>query len=180
MFMNLPLLYLSVPVIFLCFLSFTWLVQCVYRMSDVERRVVWGGLYMQKPFYIWCCTFLLSSFGCTSSFVLYATLEPPEVFSILIFVCMNVSYMAFHFGLLREIKQLVLQSLDINVAILLALFVYTLLVFRVDRSASNEALIVGTHVCNAAAIFHVLVMERVVWYGGWVLRMQDNYIEEFI
>lgn len=178
--MNLPLLYLNIPVVILVFLAEAWLAQRMYRMSAVERRVVWGGLYTPKSFYTWCCTFVLSSFGFTSSFVLFVTLEPPDVFSIFIFVCLNVCYVALNFGILCERKQVVVQCLDISVAIVLALFVYTLLVFRVDSGASNAALLVGTHVCNAVALFHVLVMDRVIWYGGWVLEMQDSYVEAFI
>jgi hypothetical protein len=178
--MNLPLLYLNIPVVMLVFLCEAWVAQRMYRMSAVERRVVWGGLYTAKTFYAWCCTFVLSSFGCTSSFVLFVTLEPPDVFSVFLFVCLNVCYVALNFGILRERKQIVVQCLDINCAILLALFLYTLLVFRVNAGASNAALLVGTHVCNAVALFHVLVMERVIWYRGWVLQMQDSYVEEFI
>jgi hypothetical protein len=178
--MNLPLLYLNIPVVILVLLADAWVALRMYRMSALERRVVYGGLYNQKYFYVWCCTFLLSCFGCISSFVLYLTLEPPDVFSIFLFVCLNTCYTALGFGLVHENKQLVVQCLDIIIAIFLALFVYTVLVFRVESGTPNAALLVGTHFCNAVAILHVLVMERMIWYGGWVVRMQENYIEDFI
>ena len=179
MCMNLPLLYMNIPVVILVLLADAWLTLRIYRMSAPERRVVWGGLYTQKSFYAWCCTFLLSCFGCVSSFVLYLMLEPPDMFSIFIFVCVNVCYLALTFGLLHEDKKVVVQSLDLIMSVFLALFVYTLLVFRVDTGAPNAALLIGTHVCNAVSIFHTVVMERMIWYGGWVVQMQDHYIENF-
>ena len=180
MCMNVLLLYLGIPAAALACLSEARVALWLARQNKEDYRIAWGGLFAPVPFWIWCCTFVLSCFGCISTFVLYATLEPPDVFSIVLFVLMNASYMLLADALTQDRVQLVAHCLDINVAIFLSLFVYTLLVFRVDAHGGGSGLLVGTHCCNAASIFHALVVERVWWFRGWVLARQDAYVDAML
>lgn len=178
--MNLLLLYLGIPAAFLTCLSELRVALWLSRRTHEDKRIAWGGLFARAPFWIWCCTFVLSCFGCISTFVLYATLEPPDVFSIVLFVLMNASYMILGDALTQDRVQLVAHCLDVNIAIFLCLFVYTLLVFRADAGAGSTGLLVGTHCCNAASIFHALVVERVWWFRGWVLARRDAYVDAML
>jgi hypothetical protein len=94
-----------------------------YYTSDEDRTITWDGLH-GRVFYAWVLTFLLSSFTCTSNFVLYTSLDTPETFSIVFFVVMNVSYIAFTWALLRERKNLVLVTLWTNVVVYTVHFVF--------------------------------------------------------
>jgi len=173
--MNLFLLYLGIPAAFLVCLSEARVALWLSRQTAEDKRIAWGGLFQPVPFWIWCCTFVLSCFGCISTFVLFATLEPSELFSIVLFVLMNVSYMVLGDALTQKHVRLVAHCLDVNIAIFVALFVYTLLVFR-----KNTGLLVGTHLCNAVSIFHALVVERMWWFRGWVVAKQEEYADEFL
>jgi len=165
--MNVVLLCLVLPIGFTLFLYDAWLVYRFYHTSDKERAVVWGGL-QGKVFYVWVVTFLLSCFGCTSSFVLYASMEPPDEFSIFLFVVLNVSYLLFNYALLHEMKNLVLVSLWTNVVVFVVLFVYTVVVFDASSQASTVGFLLWTHFCNFVAVVHVYVIDLMIWYSGWI------------
>ena len=165
--MNVLLLYLVLPVFFALFLYDVWLAYRLYHMSDKERAVAWGGL-QGKVFYAFVLTYLLSCFGCTSSFVLYASMETPDEFSIFLFVVVNVSYLLFNYAFLREMKNLVLISLWTNVVVFVVLFVYTVVVFDGSSHASTVGFLVWTHFCNFVAVVHCYVIDLMIWYSGWI------------
>jgi hypothetical protein len=85
-----------------------------------------------------------------------------------LFLVLNVSCLAFNYALLSDKKNTVLVCLWTNVVVLTALFVYTAVVFKEDSHASNAGLLVATHVCNFVSIFHVYVMDLMIWYSGWI------------
>ncbi len=165
--MNVLLLCLVLPLGNVLLVYDAWLVYRKYYTSDEDRTIVWGGL-QGSVFYTWVLTFLISSFGCTNSFVLYASLDPPENLSIIIFVVMNVQYIAFNWALLRERKRLVLMTLWTNVVVYTVLFVYTAVSFKEASAASTKDVFVATHVCNLVSVVHVYVMDLMFWHTGWV------------
>jgi len=114
------------------------------------------------------------------TFLLFLALEPPDTSSIVLFACLNACYVFIGVGILREDNHLVVQGLDIAVALFVFLFWYTLLVFRLDHAPASPALLLATHLANFVGIIHALVMERWVWYRGWLACVQDKYIEAFI
>lgn len=134
------------------------------KMPAEERRKTWGGL-QGVYFYIWGLTYVLSSFGCCSSFMLYVSLDNFDGAVVCIFVGMNVCYVALNDGLHRGMKDAVLACLCANVLILMWLFVYSWVVFQ-----AGSALILATHLCNAVAIFHAVTMELIIWQEGWLIQ----------
>jgi hypothetical protein len=165
--MNVLLLCVVLPLFLALLVYDACIVYHFYRLGVKASRVAWGGL-QGNLFYAFVVTFLLSGFGCTSTFVLYASLETPETSSIFLFVVMNASYLAFNYALMHNKQDLVLVCLWTNILVFTTLFVYTIVVFDPRADLDNERLIVATHVCNFVAIFHVVVMDLVVWYTGWI------------
>ena len=178
--MNLPLLWVTIPGVVLVVLSDAWVVFRLCRMPAPLQRVLWGGLHDRKPFVLWVATYITSCFACVSTFLLFLALEPPDTSSIILFACLNACYVCIGVGILREDKQLVVQGLDICVALFIFLFWYTVLVFRLEYRRVPPALLLATHLANFVSIVHALVMERWVWYRGWVVCIQDKYVAEFI
>jgi hypothetical protein len=165
--MNVLMLCLVLPFFFALLAYDARLAYVLYHTSEEARRVAWGGL-QGKLFYVGVLTYLLSSFGCTSTFVLYASRDTADGFSIFLFLVLNVSCLAFNYALLRDKKNTVLVCLWTNVAVLTTLFVYTAVVFKWDSHTSNADLLVATHVCNFVSVFHVYVMDLMIWYSGWI------------
>jgi len=173
-YMNWLLLALIIPLALCLLLYDIWVVYRVSRASEPERIVVWGGLNDTKSFYTFIVTFCLSSFGCVSSFVLFVTAETTDVFIIFVFMVMNASYLIFNYGLLLELKNMVVMCLWTNIYVFIVLFIYTILVFKMESDSSNLGLLVGTHICNAVAIFHVTIIDIVIWYDGWVANIEEG------
>ena len=165
--MNVLLLCLVLPLGFALLVYDARLAYVLYHMSAEASRVAWGGL-RGKVFYVGVLTFLLSSFGWTSTFVLYASRDTVDGFSIFLFLVLNVSCLAFDYAVLRDMKNTVLVCLWTNVFVISAMFVYTAVVFGAGSHASNAGLLVATHVCNFVSVFHVYVMDLMIWYTGWI------------
>jgi hypothetical protein len=165
--MNVLLLCLVLPVAFALLVYDAWLAYRLYRMSAEENRVAWGGL-KGKVFYASVLTYLLSGFGCTSSFVLFASRDTADGSSTFLFLVLNASCLAFNYAVLRDMQNAVLVCLWTNVCVLTALFVYTSVAFDAGSDASNAGLLFATHVCNFVGIFHAYVMDLMVWYDGWI------------
>jgi hypothetical protein len=178
--MNLSLLCVTIPGVVLVVLSDAWVVVRLYRMPAPLQRVLWGGLHDRTPFVLWVSTYVTSCFACVSTFLLFLALEPLDTSSIILFACLNECYIFIGVGILREDNQLVVQDLDICVALFVFLFWYTLLVFLLDHAPVSPALLLATHLANTVAIVHTVVMERWVWYRGWVACVQEKYVAEFI
>ena len=96
--MNVVLLGLVLPVALAVFVYEWWFAYRLAVMSADESRVAWGGV-RGVAFYEWVLTFLLSSFGCTSSFVMFASLETPEDVSTFLYVVMDVTYLALIYAI---------------------------------------------------------------------------------
>ena len=92
--MNVLLLCLVLPVAFALLVYDAWLAYRLYRMSAEANRVAWGGLN-GKVVYAFVLTFLLSCFGCTSSFALFASRDTADGSATFLFVVLNASYLAF-------------------------------------------------------------------------------------
>jgi hypothetical protein len=164
--MNVLLLCLVLPFFVFLLLHYAWLAYRLHCMSDEHRTIAWGGLH-GSVFYVLVLTYLISSFGCTSSFVLFASLDPPESFSILLFMLINASCTAFTYALLGQRKNLLLVTLWTNVVVITILFVYTVVTFNGASQTSTTGLLVVTHLCNVVSIVHVYVMDLMIWYSGW-------------
>ena len=165
--MNVLLLCLVLPLGFALLVYHARVAYVLHHMSAEASRVAWGGL-RGKVFYVGVLTFLLSSFGWTSTFVLYASRDTVDGFSIFLFLVLNVSCLAFDYAVLRDMKNTVLVCLWTNVFVISAMFVYTAVVFGAGSHASNAGLLVATHVCNFVSVLHVYVMDLMIWYTGWI------------
>lgn len=172
--MNVLLLCLVLPLVFGVFVAIVWLAYCLSRMSVEANRVAWGGL-RGKVFYAFVLTYVLSCFGCTSSFVLFASRDTADGSSIFLFVVLNLSYLAVIYAILHEMENVVLACLWANIFVFTALFVYTAVAFDARSDAANAGLLVATHVCNFVSVFHVYVMDLMVWYDGWI-HARDVYM----
>jgi len=175
--MNLVLLCLVLPVGFALLVYDVWLANFVRRMSEEESAVAWGGL--RGPFfYAGVLTYLVSGFGCTSSFVLYVSQEDTDAFPVFLFLTMNVSCLVFNYALVRGLKNVVLVCLWTNIFCSTALFVNTADVFDASSvtPAWSERLLVATHVCNLVGVLHVYVMDLLIWHSGWTdaLAAKEN------
>lgn len=164
--MNVLLLWVVLPLFLALLVSHAWLAYRLYYMAKPQQTIAWGG-FQGKLVYLFVLTFLLSSFGCVSTFVLYASMETPETFSIFLFVATNAACITFDYALLHNKQALVLACLWTNIFVFIALFVYTIFAFgpRAD---------LATHICNFVSIFHVLVMDLFVWYTGWIEALEKH------
>jgi hypothetical protein len=171
--MNVLLLCLVLPLGFAVFVYDARLVYVLHHMSEEANRIAWGGL-RGKVFYAFLLTFLLSCFGCTSSFALFASRDTADGSATFLFVVLNLSYLAGIYAMLHDMENVVLVCLWTIICVLTALFVYTAVAFDARSDASNAGLLVATHVCNFVSIFHVYVMDLRYWYYGW-LYARDVY-----
>ena len=165
--MNVLLLCVVLTLFLALLVSHAWLAYRVYYMSKHEQTIAWGG-FQGRLLYLFVVTFLLSSFGCMSSFVLYASMETPETSSIFLFVTTNAACITFDYALLHNKQALVLVCLWTNVLVFTSLFVYTIVAFDPRADLDKAPLIVATHVCNFVAVFHVFAMDLMVWHTGWI------------
>ena len=147
--MNVVLLCLVLPVALVLFVYEGWFLYLLSRMSEDEGRVARGGL-RGTVFYAWVLTFLLSSFGCTSSFVMYASLETPEGTSTFLYVVMDVTQIAFIYAMLHDMKNVVLVCLCTNVFVFVVLFVYTVVVFDAASHTWTFGFLVWTHLLTSS------------------------------
>jgi len=165
--MNVLLLCVVLPLFLALLVSHTWLAYLLYYMAKPEQTITWVG-FQGRLLYLFVVTFLFSSFGCMSTFVLYASMETPETSSIFLFVTTNTACITFDYALLHNKQDLVLVCLWTNVLVFTSLFVYTIVAFDPRADLHNAPLIVATHVCNFVAVFHVFAMDLMVWYTGWI------------
>ena len=165
--MNVLLLCVVLPLFLALLVSHAWLAYRLYYMAKPQQTIAWGGFH-GRLLNLFVVTFLFSSFGCMSTFVLYASLETPETSSIFLFVTTNAACITFDYALLHNKQALVLVCLWTTVLVFTTLFLYSIVVFDPSADVDNAPLIVATHVCNFVAIFHVFAMDLMVWYSGWI------------
>lgn len=157
--MNWMLLDIVVPLALLLLLSILHLIQQISLRNKASRQEAFGGL-QGWIYYLWCCTYVISSVGVLVTFAIHAILG--EGWPIIaIFMCMDVSLIGFNAGFLRKSTPTVFFTLVLAVSSYLGLFVYTLYVFP------DMVGIVGVHVCNAICVFHGLVLDFGVWQYQW-------------
>lgn len=149
-------------------LSDIQLAQRLSRMNGEERRRTWGGL-QGNIFRLWAVTFVVSSFGCCSSFVLYVSLGRLDGVSTCAFAGLNASCLALNHGLERERRGAVQACLCTNVLLCMGLFVYAWVVLQAD-----SALILATHACNGVGIFHAAIMDLIFWHEGWLIQLESS------
>lgn len=88
---------------------------------------------------------------------------------VLLFAVLDISYVVFIYAVEGDHVNLVRGVLWTNVIGYIVLFVYSLVIFPVDNHVvDNNALLYVTHVFNAVTIFHVGVMDLIIWWNGWV------------
>ena len=178
--MNWWLLGLVCPLFILFSIYHVKIVRHIKKKSESERIIVWGGLQEKTPFRVWVVTYILSSIGCISTFVLFVSLNTPDGFSIFLFVSLNVSYIAINYGIIQEKTRLVLFCLWSSMFVYIALFVYTVVAIKTEEDAYNDALLVVVHLCNAVAVIHVAVMDLIIWYRGWAEQLRrDQLVNQF-
>jgi hypothetical protein len=149
-------------------------VHLISLMSDPEKRVVWGGLFQKHMFYFSIVTYLLSSFGVTASFFMTLVSDEENFAVYAIIIVWNVSNTIFDYGLLHNKRQVVLACLVVNLAAAIALFVDFAVVLDIATQQSfSVVFMVCTHICNAVSVFHVTIIDLVIWYASWWKELAD-------
>lgn len=183
--MNLPLLYVVLPLAFLLFI-FAVAFTCRLRTkSTAEFAVIWGGLYGKPQIYVWCVTYVLSSLGGILTFYLHVEFaSDADVFPVYLFGTANISYVVYICVVESRNIAAVLTCLIVNCVVYLMLFVYTVAVFHSvplpedDNRVSWMSLLIVTHFCNAVAVFHVVVMDLWIWFGEWEKAVADVQVHD--
>ena len=113
---------------------------------------------------------MVSSIGTILTFYLFVQFTRDDtVLPVFLFGVMDISYVAFIYAVEGDNVKLVRVVLWTNVIAYMILFVYSLVTFPVDdHVVGNPALLYVTHVFTAVAIFHVGVMDLIIWWNGWV------------
>ena len=142
----------------------------MYTMPTPRFAILWGGLYRKPHIYFWVLTFLLSSVGGILTFYLHVQFTTDaNIYPVFLFGVLNASYIIFIYAVESDNVNLVRTCLWANVIVYIMLFVYSIVIFHVDNAAvDNPALLYVTHVLNAVAIFHVVVMDLIIWWNGWI------------
>lgn len=168
--MNLPLLCVVLPLAALYFISYAMFACRIARMSRQQFEVFRGGLNQTPRVLLFFLTFLVSSIGTILTFYLYAQFTSDDtVLPVLLFAVLDISYVVFIYAVEGDHVNLVRGVLWTNVIGYIVLFVYSLVIFPVDNHVvDNNALLYVTHVFNAVTIFHVCVMDLIIWWNGWV------------
>ena len=168
--MNLPLLCVVLPLAALYFISYAMFAWRMQTMSAQKFGILWGGLNQKPRIFLWCLTFVLSSLGGILTFYLYVQFTSDDtVLPVFLFGVLDISFVIFIYAVEGDHVKLVRGILGLNIVAYIILFVYSLVTFPVDNHVvDNPALLYVTHVCNAVAIFHVAVMDWIIWWGGWV------------
>jgi hypothetical protein len=109
---------------------------------------------------IWRVTFVISSIGIISSFLLHL-LYSQDWIIVCIFASMNVAHIVFDAALINNSTYSVFASLIILLLSYTTLFVYTIITFPT---------LVLVHMCNSVGIFHGLVLDCIVWQRGWWIQ----------
>jgi hypothetical protein len=183
--MNLPLLYVVLPLAFLLFI-FAVAFTCRLRTtSTAEFAVIWGGLYGKPQIYVWCVTYVLSSLGGVLTFYLYvACANETDVFPVWLFSTVNVSYIVYSCFVESRNVAVVLTCLIVNCVVYLMLFVYTVAAFlsiplpEDDNRVSWISLLIVTDFCNAVAVFHVGVMDLWIWFVEWEKKVSEVEVHD--
>jgi hypothetical protein len=176
--MNLPLLCAVLPLAAVLFVKAVLWIYSVYGRSPVQRNVIWGGLDTKERAAAWCLTYVLSSLGGLLTFYLCVVFTgDDDVLPVFLFGTLDISYIVYLYivddGLLRA--SLVRLCVWFNFILYVILFAYTLIKFPVDRADVSNATLIGvTHFCNAVAIFHALVMDAILWFEGWMTKLEYN------
>lgn len=171
--MNLPLLYVVLPLAAVLFIVAVRWVLSVYYRSPREREIVWGGFKTDGLVAAWCLTYVLSSVGGLLTFYLHVVFKgDADLFPVFLFGAVNITYIVFLLVVDADShsKVLVVQvCLIVNFVLYVMIFVNAWLTFPLDdKDVSNAALLGVTHVCNAVAIFHALVIDYWYWFHqGW-------------
>jgi hypothetical protein len=164
--MNVLLLCLVLPLGFALLVYDARVAYVLYHMTEDERRVAWGDLH-GTLFRVAAVTYVLSGFGCVSSFVLFASQENADSVALFAFPALNVSCLVFDYALLREMRTVVLACVWTNIFVYAVLFVQTVVVFSADAGAASAGLLLATHACNVVAILHGYVIDLLIWYSSW-------------
>lgn len=172
--MNLPLLCVILPLAALYFITYALFACRITRMSTQQFEVFRGGLNQTPRVLLFFLTFVVSSIGTILTFYLFVQFTSDDtVLPVFVFGVMDISYVAFIYAVEGDHVKLVRGVLWTNVIAYIVLFVYSLVIFPVDNHVvDNPALLYVTHVFTAVAIFHVGVMDLIIWWNGWY----DHYL----
>jgi hypothetical protein len=177
--MNLPLLCVVLPLAALYFISYAMFAWRMQTMSAQKFATLWGGLTQKPRIFLWCLTFVVSSIGGILTFYVYVQFTNDDtVFPVVLFGVLDISFIIFIYAVEGDRVNLVRGVLWLNVVAYIILFAYSLVIFPVDNHVvGNPALLYVTHVFNAVAIFHVSVMDLVIWWGGWVEHYEHELLK---
>ena len=170
--MNLPLLYVVLPLAAVTFICAVRWIRSVYLRTPSQREVVWGGFQTNELAAAWSLTYVVSSVGGLLTFYLHVVFKgDTDMLPVFIFGTLNISYILYLYVVdkIEHSRVYVVQvCLIVNVVLYTMLFAYTFMTFPLDdKDVSNATLIGVTHFCNAVAIFHAWVMDAYLWFNGW-------------
>ena len=170
--MNWVMFALVVPCAIAAAIADLFTVYFVSQKTEWDRRVLLGPLQQTGPFALATATFLISSVGSVTSFFLFMMHEPEEYASLCIFCVWSVSSVVCNWALLGTRRHIVLACLLTNVVCGIALFVYTGVVFDLLHTSAQQVVVLISHCCNAVGVFHVTIVDLVIWYDGWASHLR--------
>jgi len=167
--MNVPLLVCVLVLGGILFIMDVMFARRLYKMPLSEFVVIWGGLYAKPQIYIWCTSGLVSSIGGILTFYLdVAFTDNNNVLPLFVFAAVNISYIRYIYVVEDKNKYGVLLCLRANVVLYIILFIHTIVTFPINTTlVSDISIVYITHFCNAVTIFHVVVMDWIIWWNGW-------------
>lgn len=172
--MNWILFALAVPSGIAVFVADVFTAYFVSTKPPAEKCKLLGSLQRQSLLALATFTFAVSSVGCCISFFLFLLLETPEYAAMVMFVVWNISTVVCDWALLHARRHVVLACLATNFVCGLALFVYTGIAFDLFALTEKNALVLAAHCCNAVGVFHVTIIDIVIWYDSWAASLRDR------
>jgi len=168
--MNEILLWIVLPLAALYFILYGKFIWRMHTMSTEQFNIIRGGLNRKPTVFLWALTFTLSSIGGILTFYLHVKFTTDSnIYPAFIFGALDISFILWIYAVESYNLKLVRACLWTNVFGYIMLFVYSIVTFHVDDVVvDNPALLYVTHIFNAVAIFHVVVMDLIIWWNGWV------------
>jgi len=168
--MNDFLLWFVLPLAALYFIMYGKFALRLSGMPKDKFYVIWGGLRGKVILSAFVLTFILSGIGSILTFYLHVQFTTNDnIYPAFLFGGLNVSYILYVYAVESDNINFVRACLWTNVFGYIMLFVYSIVTFHVDDAVvDNPALLYVTHIFNAVAIFHVAVMDLVIWWNGWI------------
>lgn len=170
--MNWILFGLAVPTAVAVVVAHLFTAYFVSSKPKAQRLLLFGSLKHTGLFSLAATTYVVSSVGCCISFFLFLLQANPEFAAMFIFLVWNFSCCVFDWALLHARQPVVLACVVANTVCGIALFIYTGVAFDLLAPVAQKPVVLVAHCCNAVSVFHVTIIDLVIWYDSWATSMR--------